>query len=1194
MLVMAVEAARQMATPGRQITGYFFKEAEFKNAMVIREGGTTETVLQLRPVQNSYETEMTWFTITIFSYDNGCWNICFTATVQVQYQDIATEVDGGRESRLTREEIQRRFACAESCCQKQVDSGEFYGMVKNIGVEYKPSLQLLTDIRWDGDSTSIARVRMDVAESTNCLVHPVVLDAGICLQAIQYTDMLGKETQAYAPRCLHSTWISADGWQDASNLKYLTARTKQSAGVGATASIHALADDGTLLFAMKYLESIPVASEKTETPVGTKLLYGIDWKPQLSYMSPMQLRNWCEADNIPESENNMVDFYPTLEAALGIMVRKVLDKLEDDDLKRAPEFLLKMVAWMRREVENPVHDCQRVPADISDDHLVALLQSLAEEHPSFRLYTEVGTQLYSIIRGETDPLELIFGTGLAEKLYREIFDRNHDFRLKKFISLACHENHSLRILEVGSGTGTMTKMVLDSLQEFEDASGAHKFGEYVFTDLSPSFFEAARNRFIPFESRMQYRRLDLESDPFDQGFEAGAYDMIIAGSVLHAISDLSKVLRNLRKLLKPGGYLVNFEVLNSYPVAWNVGFGVLPGWWLAVEPWRQNGPLVTESRWDSLLKENGFSGNDLTLRDFRDDSRHISDIIISKAVQMTSNGRKDARLLLIINGNSDRQSGVAGLVKEQIFESAAYRETKVCQFANLRNENPDRSDVAVLLIELDTALLYTISEGNFVDLQDLVAKVQRLLWVTGSGTQDGGDPSPPHRDLAKGFLRSIRSEDEDRQFVTLSVEDEMSSLSNYAKIVTDVLHTSFQDIKAPEEVDLIFRDGLIQSGRLYEESRLSEEMSALIAPQPRSQAWKPGPPLQLAIETSGVLDTLEFVEDASHDDVLQPEEVEIEAKAWGVSFRDLTVALGHLTGQTLGSDCAGVVRRAGPGSVFNSGDRIVLSSPGCMRMYPRGTSDQAIKIPDDMSFEVAASLMTPGITSYYGLIRMARLRKGDKILIHSAAGATGQLAIWIAKMVGAEIFATVGYNNKRRLLIDEFGIPEENIFYSRNTSFAEGIMRITNGCGVDVVLNSLSGDGLYASWECMAPNGRFIEIGKTDIVSNSSLPMSGFSRNVSFFAVDTHHLRLSNPPLASELISQVMGLFASGKIRHPSPLNIYPVSEVEHALRFMQSGRNTGRTIISINDADVVRVRHSNLTPCLSLEKPSLICPVRD
>lgn len=134
-------------------------------------------------------------------------------------------------------------------------------------------------------------------------------------------------------------------------------------------------------------------------------------------------------------------------------------------------------------------------------------------------------------------------------------------------------------------------------------------------------------------------------------------------------------------------------------------------------------------------------------------------------------------------------------------------------------------------------------------------------------------------------------------------------------------------------------------------------------------------------------------------------------------------------------------------------------------------------------------------------------------------------------------------------------------------------MRVTKGYGIDVVLNSLAGDSLRASWKCVAPNGRFIEIGKADIVGNSALPMAQFARNVSFTAVDMHYMMHSSPESAAEILTKLMDLLTTGAMQHPRPLHRYSTTDVEQAFRFLQSGKNTGRIIINVDSRDVVRKR---------------------
>lgn len=326
-----------------------------------------------------------------------------------------------------------------------------------------------------------------------------------------------------------------------------------------------------------------------------------------------------------------------------------------------------------------------------------------------------------------------------------------------------------------------------------------------------------------------------------------------------------------------------------------------------------------------------------------------------------------------------------------------------------------------------------------------------------------------------------------------------------------------------------------------------------------------------------MLDTLGFVGDSNGLRPLAPDEIEVEVKACGVNFRDILIALERYSDTALGSECAGIVRNAGAEVNLQPGDRVCFCVLGLYRTSVSCKALHTTKIPDFLSFAEAAALPTASVTAYYVLCELARLKTGESVLVHSAVGRTGQAAIQLAKIVDAEIYATVGTEEKKRFPIDTYNIQKDHIFYSRDLSFARGIKRMTRDCGVDVVLNSLAGEGLVASWECIAPFGRFIEIGKKDIQSHGKLPMFPFAKNVSFTAIDLAEIIRSTPRLLHTLLEQVMDLIKSRKMYAAHPINIYRASHVEEAFRFLQSGKNSGKTGIEFNKEGVVMMSHFQL-----------------
>ena len=224
-----------------------------------------------------------------------------------------------------------------------------------------------------------------------------------------------------------------------------------------------------------------------------------------------------------------------------------------------------------------------------------------------------------------------------------------------------------------------------------------------------------------------------------------------------------------------------------------------------------------------------------------------------------------------------------------------------------------------------------------------------------------------------------------------------------------------------------------------------------------------------------------------------------------------------------------------------------------------------------MSFVEAAAIPTNFVTVFHALHHVAHIQSDESILIHAAADGNGQAAIRVARCFGALVYAKVGSKEKKWLIMDLYGIPEDHILHSRDLPFAKGIKKMTEGRSVDVILNSLAGEGLVASWECLANYGRFIEIGKKNIYSHAKLPMFQFSKNATFSAVDLAAMTQERPQLVRKALESAMALVAARKATIASPLHFFKISEVEKAFRFMQSSKNSGKIVLEVTADDQVQ-----------------------
>lgn len=305
-----------------------------------------------------------------------------------------------------------------------------------------------------------------------------------------------------------------------------------------------------------------------------------------------------------------------------------------------------------------------------------------------------------------------------------------------------------------------------------------------------------------------------------------------------------------------------------------------------------------------------------------------------------------------------------------------------------------------------------------------------------------------------------------------------------------------------------------------------------------------------------------------------PGQVEIRVLAVGLNFLDVLKALNMAPGLPEGADffgmeCSGRVVAVGAGVTdVRVGDEVIAldtSASGCFRAFLTTSATSVFPRPAALSFEEAATIPIAYQTAYYALCDLGRIRAGESVLIHSAAGGVGLAAVNIAKARGAVIFATAGTEEKREYL-RSLGI--EHVMSSRTLDFADEIMRDTNGRGVDLVLNSLAGEAIPKSLGVLATGGRFLEIGKRDIYADSQIGLLPFQRNLSFFAVDLLRMRLEKPQVVEELTRDIARFIHDGTFR-PLPFTTFPASRVADAFRYMAQGKHRGKIVITLTEPDV-------------------------
>ncbi|MBW4048117.1 MAG: SDR family NAD(P)-dependent oxidoreductase [Proteobacteria bacterium] len=304
-----------------------------------------------------------------------------------------------------------------------------------------------------------------------------------------------------------------------------------------------------------------------------------------------------------------------------------------------------------------------------------------------------------------------------------------------------------------------------------------------------------------------------------------------------------------------------------------------------------------------------------------------------------------------------------------------------------------------------------------------------------------------------------------------------------------------------------------------------------------------------------------------------PLDVEIETRAAGLNFRDVMYTLGLLAdealeqgfaGPTLGLELSGRVVRCGAAVTRCKPGDDVLAFGGASFASHVVVPERAIALkPARWSFAEAATVPTVFFTVWYALKHLANLQPGERLLVHGAAGGVGIASIQVARLLGAEVFATAGSAERR-----DFAtlLGADHVFDSRSLGFDDAILSATGGEGVDVVLNSLAGEAIQRNLRTLRPFGRFIELGKRDFYENTAIGLRPFRNNISYFGVDADQLMKVRPDLAARLFDEIMTLFGQGRLS-PLPHRVCPADHVVDAFRTLQQSKQIGKVVVDLHVA---------------------------
>ncbi|HEX6341990.1 SDR family NAD(P)-dependent oxidoreductase [Umezawaea sp.] len=827
------------------------------------------------------------------------------------------------------------------------------------------------------------------------------------------------------------------------------------------------------------------------------------------------------------------------------------------------------------------------------------LARLRREHPEceseYAVLERCGGELAAVLRDEVNPVELIFPEHEFQSvvdLYSTSFSFEKTNRIIGGVVAECvrslPSDRPVRVLEIGAGTGGTTGFVLSELPADR--------AEYVYSDIGQLFLAKARDRFAEYDF-VDYRVLDVEQDVEAQGFDPHYYDIVVASNVLHATPSLRDTLAGVQRLMTSRGMLLIMEA--TVPPHWvDLTFGMTEGWWKFTDTdVRPSYPVLTEAQWLDFLPTAGFehvqvlsdkttpeeSGNSVVVARGRtvDLDPHQPGAERGPWVVLADAGGVGESYLDLLG---EAASGSVLVTRGEAFEQVDARSFRVRPTSadDLRRVLEHVGGAAGVLhlwnldfagSELTTESLPEIESQGAYSVVALVQAVGRAepattprFWVATAGAQvlDRGERVAPAQLPSWGIHRVLLNEQISLPAKIIDFDPSSDAARRASQLLDELLHVRTADEEVAFRGDGRFVDRL-------DHVSVAEFEASVAKPTRVSD----GTPFCLTVPSEHAIDQLRYEGRALP--APGPGEVAIRPLATGLNFRDVMLTLGLLAegatfsgfyGDDLGVECAGVVTRVGADvDGFAPGDRVVAFARGCFGSLVTTDARLVFATPSTLSDVEAATLPMAYLTAWYSLVEVGRLRSGERVLIHAAAGGVGLAAVHVAQALGATVLATAGSEEKRDHL-RSLGVEE--VYDSRSPAFAEEIARRCDG--VDVVLNSLQGETIPKSLELLRPRGRFLEIGKKDIYENYQLGLKPFGNNLSYSAIDVDRLLLEDPALCGRVMTEVLDRVASGTL--PAlPRTDFGAAEVVSAFRYMANAKQIGKVVVEFDPDTELLVR---------------------
>ncbi|OTA67063.1 putative polyketide synthase [Hypoxylon sp. EC38] len=1165
MLVMAIEATKQLIGKPDSIVGYALRDVLFESPMdLTTNNGTLEVQTYLSDMHTTDRTNPTYeFVVKSFTKDDAAVINCRGF--------ISSELSGTSDSwtlekgRSQRKDLLNCFSILHTDGGDPVESRQMYDFLRDYcGYEYGPCFRVAQNQRYASDrKQAAAQIALFRSATDEHVIHPVSLDALFHLPCTALTSGGSAPIATSIPTRVGYLWVSNRGlaWPEKDMVNCCSEVTNVAERGFTCNGIATESDSKNVVLYYDGLELTSITDDpklNPELPNSQQFCMHVECKIALDKLEPEEI---CTIlDELHPATQNWANLFQDLEVLVQASLSRFLVSVETPIVNEKDPWRLHYWKWAKYNMNQSQR--KHIWDSLDSESLYELTKRVENANHIGRLYVAVAANLMGLWRGEVDPLELLIHSGLLGDCYKEWNDHSTAMQISSYVDLLAHQTPGLKILEVGGGTGSGTRNIVNALcARPGDPEGFLRCSRYDFTDVSAAFLDRAREEFRHYHSQMTFGVLDIERDFTEQGFPAGQYDVLLAVSVLHISRDLISTVKRIRQALQPGGKLIMQESFT--PSGWTLGyiFGLFPGWWMGVEDNRVLSPSISIDAWDTILRENGFSGVDIVRDLGQEGAFHYGWIISTATEELPSPSiqrpRRSVQISMIIDEDCPQQQLLAeAIMLVPVISSIKSEELLLGKSA---------SEFTILLVDYGKSYLKSVDEPGWERLKALIRKSRSLLWVSSAGDQTAS----PDQGMIDGLARTLRTEYYELHLVTLALENSETRgasgrFLHLTRIIEEMLSKAAHENYEQEYIEI---NGRLHTRRLVEANYLKSAVDKKISPY-EEVPTRIGNSAQFALSKSipGLQGFPRYVEAPLFSPV-EPRKDDVDILVKAAVVQDRSSAVGYGESQIFGRYYSGIVIKAGRDASFHPGDTVVVVSPS-YSSHLRVSSQALTRIPSSsISFPDACWALPPVVAAYTSLVEVGQVRSDDSILVCDGASLVGLACLQLLATLGVDdVWTTAADESENSWIASKLDIPKDRIIpksWVRNPLISTPTWRQRFHV---VLANEMVTPILSTSF--VKPGGRYITLRTKSAPMKDTQKIHDTPANISLSILDLTETLPSRDALsyAAGNVSRLAAIVEKNQISQ------FPASSLESALDRLRSTNNKEAVVVRFDDDDVVNI----------------------